>query len=217
VPPGVNSPPIRLDPRRPLLIVDVDEVLGLFVRGFEDYVASQGVDLRLDGWGLFGNLYGRDDGRLLDRADAVSLYNAYFHGPVEDMEPTPHAADRLAQLSGAASIVILTNAPDHCRAPRARWLARHGMDYPMLINEGPKGAAVAALAAQVTAPAAFVDDLIGNLDSAAAEAPSVARFQLVADPRIRAFAPAAPDRHRRIDDWPSLAAEIAAVLTAPPR
>jgi hypothetical protein len=211
LPAGVDSSQTRLDPRRPLLIVDVDEVLGLFVRGFQDYVASQGHELRLDGFGLFGNLYGQD-GIQVERERAVSLYNAYFHGPVEDMEPTPGAADRLAALAPAVNIVILTNAPDHCRAPRARWLARHGMDYPMLINEGPKGPVVAALAARVEHPSAFVDDLLGNLDSAEASAPQVSRFQLVADPRIRAMAPTAPDRHRRIDDWPALSEALAEAL-----
>ena len=88
------------------------------------------------------------------------------------------------------------------------------MDYPLLINSGPKGAVVAALAARTRAPSAFVDDLIVNLDSAAEAAPAVHRFQLVADRRLAALAPSNPDRHPRIDDWPSLRRAIARVLGA---
>ena len=95
-----------------------------------------------------------------------------------------------------------------------RWLTRHGMDYPLLFNSGPKGAIVAALAARTRGPSAFVDDLIPNLDSAAEAAPAVHRFQLVADPRLAAVAPSAPDRHLRIDDWPRLRLAIARVLGA---
>ena len=69
-----------------------------------------------------------------------------------------------------ADIVVLTNAPDHAREPRARWLVRHGMDYPLIINEGPKGEAVASLTGRTARPAAFVDDLLHNLDSAAERA-----------------------------------------------
>ena len=101
-------------------------------------------------------------------------------------------------------MVILTNAPDHGRQGRAEWLTRHGMDYPLVINEGPKGGAVARMAARTRAPVAFVDDLLPNLNSVAQAAPRVHRYQLVADERLRPLAPSAPDRHARIDDWPSL-------------
>jgi hypothetical protein len=35
---------------------------------------------------------------------------------------------------------------------------------------------------------------------------------MVADPRLRLLAPSAPDRHRRIDDWPDLQSALAEVL-----
>ena len=100
--------------------------------------------------------------------------------------------------------------------PRVRWLARHGMDYPLMINSGPKGGVVAALAARTCGPSAFVDDLIANLDSAAEAAPAVHRFQLVADPRLAALAPSAPERHPRIDDWPTLRRALAKVFGGHP-
>jgi len=212
VPPDVESSLARLDPHRPLLIVDVDEVLGLFVQGLSRFVAERDYELRLDSYSLFNNLYRRGETTPAPTETGLALLHAFFHDGVEDMEPTPHAAQSLAQLASETNIVILTNAPDHCRAPRARWLARHGMDYPMVINEGPKGAAVAGLAARTMGPCAFVDDLVSNLNSAETEAPKVSRFQLVADPRLRPMAPTAPERHRRIDHWPTLGAEIAQAL-----
>ena len=89
---------------------------------------------------------------------------------------------------------------------------------PIVVPSGADGIApgaiVAALAARTRGPSAFVDDLIPNLDSAAEAAPAVHRFQLVADPRLAAVAPSAPDRHLRIDDWPRLRLAIARVLGA---
>jgi hypothetical protein len=201
-----------IDPHRPLVIVDVDEVLGLFMHGFARFIEPHGYELRLDRFALFQNIFAPGAAEHLDIAAGRGLFDEFFRIGCEAMEPTPHAPESLRALSQNASVVIMTNAPDHAREPRLRWLARTGMDYPMVINSGPKGAAVAALAARTRGPAAFVDDLLGNLESVATEAPAVHRFQLVADPRLRPLAPAAPDRHRRIDDWPSLRAAIEQVL-----
>ncbi|MDR3475730.1 MAG: hypothetical protein P4M09_29130, partial [Devosia sp.] len=191
---------VRAD--RPLLIVDVDEVLGLFMHGFGRFVAERGYELRLERFALFQNLYQAGASEPLDLATGRVLFDDFFRFGAEDMDPAPHAVESLTRLSRNAHIVVLTNAPGHAREPRGRWLARHGIDFPLVINEGPKGAAVATLAARTLGPAAFVDDLLPNLDSAALAAPAVHRFQLVADERLRLLAPAAPERHRRIDHWP---------------
>ncbi len=62
--------------------------------------------------------------------------------------------------------------------------------------------------------AAFIDDLLPNLDSVAETAPAVATFQMIADHRLRPLAFAAPERHPRIDDWEELARAIAAAIGA---
>ena len=121
-----------------------------------------------------------------------------------EIEPAPGAAAGLADIAALANVVILTNAPETARELRGGWLKQHGMDYPMILNSGPKGPAVKALAARTRSPVMFVDDLISNLDSVASEAPDVIRFQMVADPALRRLAPGNPERHRRVDDWATL-------------
>jgi hypothetical protein len=201
-----------IDPDRPLLIVDVDEVLALFMEGFGRFIERRGYELRIVRFGLLQNIYRQGETASLEADAARGLLDDFFRIGCEHIEPTPHAADSLRDLSRSASVVILTNAPEQARAGRARWLARHAMDYPLIFNTGPKGEAVAALAGRTRGPAAFVDDLLGNLESAAQSAPQVRRFQFVADARLQPLAPSAPERHRRIDHWPSLASEIAAAL-----
>ena len=203
---------VAIDPHLPLLIVDVDEVLGLFMHGFGRFLGTRGYELRMDRFALFQNIFAPDATEHLDLEAGHALFNDFFRFACDDMEPAPGAIEALAELSKGAGIVALTNAPGHAREPRTRWMTRHGMDYPLLINSGPKGSAVAALAARTERPVAFVDDLLGNLDSVAQAAPAVHRFQMVADPRLRDLAPAAPDRHPRIDDWAALRLEIALVL-----
>lgn len=201
-----------IDPEAPLVIVDVDEVLAMFMRGFERFVAPHGYEMRITKFALFQNFYRLDDGSVLDLERGWELFNRFFDNDVEHIEPAPGAREALAGLARDASIVILTNAPGHGREPRARWLVANGFPYPLVINAGPKGPAVAALATRTVAPTAFVDDLLANLESVANEAPGVLRFQHVADERLRPHAPADLARHARIDDWPALAEAMAKAI-----
>jgi phosphoglycolate phosphatase-like HAD superfamily hydrolase len=194
------------------VVVDVDEVLAMFVRGFEKFLGGHGLEMRLERFALFQNIFRPGEAEHLDVAAGRRLFEVFFEADVEDIDPAPGAREALDALAGAASIVILTNAPSQSREPRARWLVKHGFGYPMIVNIGPKGLAVAAIRAKTTGKAAFVDDLLPNLDSVAEEAPDVATFQMVADERLRPLAFTAPDRHTRIDDWPDLGPAIAAAI-----
>ena len=204
---------LSLDPARPVLIVDVDEVLAMFMRGFERFIGCHGLEMRITRFAIFQNIYRPGESEHLDVASGRVLFERFFELGCEDIDPAPGAAQALRRLSEGASIVVLSNAPAQGRAPRGRWLVKHGFDYPLVINAGPKGPCVAAIAAMTTGKAAFVDDLLSNLDSVASEAPSVIRFQHVADERLRPLAFTAPDRHARIDDWRELGPAIAAAIT----
>ena len=201
-----------VDAERPLLLVDVDEVLGLFMQGFGRFLEGRGLEFRVDRFALFQNIYRPGEAEHLPIDEGRTHFDDFFRLGCGDMEPAPGGVEALRALSRRANIVILTNAPGPARMARARWLARHGMDYPLVLNTGPKGPLAAGMAAQVQARAAFIDDLIPNLDSVAESAPQVSRFQMVADPRLRPLAPSAPDRHPRIDDWRQLREAIEAAV-----
>lgn len=209
-PPNLSE--MGVDAERPLLLVDVDEVLGLFMQGFGRFLEGRGLEFRVDRFALFQNIYRPGEAEHLPIDEGRTHFDDFFRLGCGDMEPAPGGVEALRALSRRANIVILTNAPGPARMARARWLARHGMDYPLVLNTGPKGPLAAGMAAQVQARAAFIDDLIPNLDSVAESAPQVSRFQMVADPRLRPLAPSAPDRHPRIDDWRQLRGAIEAAV-----
>ena len=203
-----------VDAGAPLVIVDVDEVLAQFMRGFGTFVERHGFELRVDRFALFQNLYRPGETQHIDLIAGKALFDDFFRDGGDDLPPAIGAADALASLSTRAGVVILTNAPEHGRQTRARWLKTHGFDYPLVINSGPKGPAAAELAGRTTQGAVFIDDLLPQLDSVAASAPGVRRFQMVADERLRPLAPTAPDRHTRIDLWSDLQLAIEAELLA---
>jgi len=195
-----------------MVVVDVDEVLAMFMRGFEKFLGGHGLEMRIERFALFQNIFRPGEAEHLDVAAGRQLFEVFFEHDVEDIDPAPGAREALDLLAARASIVILTNAPQQSRAPRARWLVKNGFDYPFVINAGPKGAAVAAITAKSRGKAAFIDDLLPNLDSVATLAPAVARFQMVADERLRPLAYSAPEKHPRIDDWAELGRAIAAAI-----
>lgn len=197
------------------MIVDVDEVLGLFMKGFGGFLAQRGYDFRIDRFALFQNIYPAGGTEHLDLETGRALFNEFFATHCAQIEPAPGAVDALNRLSRRAEILILSNAPPQAEQLRGQWLRRHGLPHPLVLSSGPKGPITAGLVAQTPQRTAFVDDLLPNLDSVAEHAPATATFQHVADERLRPLAPAAPERHPRIDDWAELAAAIEAAVHKP--
>ncbi|MEW5684390.1 MAG: hypothetical protein AB1942_05695 [Pseudomonadota bacterium] len=209
-PPNIAAPSLEdlgLSRERPLVLIDVDEVLGLFMQGFGDYVATQGLEMRIDRFALFQNIYRPGESQHLDIAEGKKLFDAFFAGHCHNLEPAPGAIAALNRLAPHAEILILSNAPADAEQLRTEWLRKHGLEHPLVLNSGPKGPIAAGLTGQTPHRTAFVDDLLSNLDSVADHSPATATFQYVADLRLRDYAPRS-DRHRRIDDWRELGEAI---------
>jgi hypothetical protein len=199
---------LGVDVARPLVIVDVDEVLGRFVASFARFLENEGLEFRLRTWALFENIYRPGEETSITLREGRRLFDRFFETPYcLEIEPAPGALEALDKLGRRAGIVILSNAPAAAEELRTRWLRQIGLPHPLILNMGLKGPMTAALAAQVAGRSAFVDDQLVNLDSVAEHSPATLTFQHVADERLRPLAPASP-RHVRIDDWRELGEAI---------
>jgi hypothetical protein len=197
---------------RPLVIVDVDEVLGLFMKGFGAFVAERGYELRFERFALFQNIFRPGATEHLDLAEGHRLFDEFFRTGCGEIEPAPGAVEALRRLRARAELLILSNAPADAERLRGEWLKRHGLPQALILSSGPKGPITAGLVAQTDAKSAFIDDLLPNLDSVAEHSPATATFQHVADLRLRPLAPSSA-RHPRIDDWAELGAAIEAAIS----
>ena len=131
-PPNITVPALEnlgLSRERPLVLVDVDEVLGLFMQGFGDFLTTRGLEMRIDRFALFQNIYRPGAAEHLDLAEGKSLFDEFFAGHCHRLEPAPGAIEALNRLSVRAEILILSNAPADAERLRTEWLRSHGLQH----------------------------------------------------------------------------------------
>lgn len=186
---------------RPLLILDVDDVILDFIKPFPKYLQAKGFELRLDSYRLNGNIFHLDTGSAAEAAHVKSLIDEFFHGQADWQTVTDGAADAMAQIAKSAEIVLLTAMPHRFRDARRRHLDTLGLPYPLLTTEMAKGPAVARLRGPKPRAVAFVDDQPRNLVSAHESVPDAALFHLMADNSLRDLMPPPPDFAIVVHDW----------------
>ena len=197
---------------RPLLVLDVDDVVLEFIRPFPHFLKSRGFELTLASFRLTGNIAETASGRLVEQAEVTDLLGDFFDAQADWQSVTDGAEQALASLGDRAEIVLLTAMPHRHRAARRAHLDALGLPYPLLTTEMAKGPAVAKLRGSKGRPVAFVDDQPSNLVSARNSVADAHLFHLMADNSLRAFMPPVPDDIVSVEDWRDAAPKIANAL-----
>ena len=204
---------IDLHKDRPLLAVDVDEVIVGLAGHLTDYAQENGFTLRLTSYKLNGALW-RADGSAASGEEFQSLFRGFFETQTRHQRAYPGAAEALRALSDRIQIVIVTNVPFYARADRVANLQGHGIAYPLVANAGPKGPTLHWLAERA-GPMAFIDDSPAQLASAAAEAPGVTRIHFVGDDALRGYLADLDEAQYRAENWTELQKIVEATLLGP--
>lgn len=197
---------------RPLLVLDVDDVVLEFVRPFPHFLRTRGFGLTLASFRLTGNISETATGRLIEQPEVTALLGEFFDTQAEWQSITEGAADALKMLGKGAEIVMLTAMPHKHRAVRRAHLDALGLNYPLLTTEMAKGPAIAKLRGLKARPVAFVDDQPSNLISARNSVADAHLFHLMADNSLRAFLPPTPPDIFSVEDWREAAPKIADAL-----
>jgi len=201
---------LDLDAGRPLLAVDVDEVIVGLAGHLGDHARDMGFDLRLTGYKLDGALW-RADGTEASKEDFDALFRDFFETQTRHQRAYPGAADALHALSRRVQVVILTNVPFYAREDRVDNLAGHGIGYPLVANAGPKGPALRWLSDRAQR-VAFIDDSPAQLASSAKDAPEVARIHFVGDDALRGWLTEVEAAQHRAEDWTALHRIVETIL-----
>ncbi|MEI9421802.1 hypothetical protein O7A70_11535 [Mesorhizobium sp. Cs1299R1N1] len=197
---------------RPLLVLDVDDVVLEFIRPFPHFLKARGYGLTLASFRLTGNIAETASGRLIEQLEVAALLGDFFDAQADWQTITDGAAEALTGLGDRAEIILLTAMPHRHRAVRRAHLDALGLSYPLLTTEMAKGPAVARLRGKTGRPVVFVDDQPANLASVRESVADANLFHLMADNSLRAFLPSVPDDVVVVQDWHQAAPKIAAAL-----
>ena len=138
---------------RPLVVLDVDDVILEFVRPFVGFLDTRGLDLKLETFRLNGNIIDRKASLPVENEVVASLIDDFFHAQAQWQTAAEGAVDAIAELSREAEIVMLTAMPHRHRAIRRAHLDRLGFPYPLLDDGDSQGPGdPASCAASISAP-----------------------------------------------------------------
>ena len=100
---------ISIEPDRPLIISDADEVLLTFMAQFENFLTTKGCYFDWSSFRLTGNVHRSDDNYTLTQDDVFDLLKSFFDQETRNLNEVPGASNALKRLSLRAQIVILSN------------------------------------------------------------------------------------------------------------
>jgi hypothetical protein len=172
---------------RPLIVCDVDEVILHMADHFTAFLATKELTFLSGGYRFTGNIAPIGSDTPINQEAVRQLVDAFFDEESHRQRMVDGADRALKELHSDWDILLLTNLPGvHNKPVREKLLQDFGIPYPVLTNSGPKGGAVAALAAGRPSPLIFIDDSPVNHASVNASLPSAVQIQFVADEAFRA-------------------------------
>ncbi len=165
---------LTIDPNKPLIISDADEVIFELFGHLFKYFDEYGFDFRgesLVGFEIMNHLYCHKSGETIKIDLFHKIMADFFEHHGATVPFVENAYKNLTYLSSYCQIIILTNAPHSYRDDRIEIYNRQGINFPIITNIGNKYAAVKKLTEHHVAPVFFIDDspehhlaILENLD-----------------------------------------------------
>ncbi len=193
---------------RPLIVCDIDEVVLEFLTPFRNFLRASGRDLLPRSFRLHGNVVKLDSGEPEANEATSELLETFFRLQDQWQTPADRVVDTLAALSTEADIIFLTAMPPRHSSVRRSLLDRHGLHYPLLASEEPKGPIIRRLHDARDVPLVFIDDILRNLQSVRTHTPDCLLINLMANAQFRAMAPDPGDGIAKADSWTDAATII---------
>jgi hypothetical protein len=206
---------LTIDPNRPLVICDVDDVVVHFLRGFDRLLADIDHVLEANSFALNGNVVHTKTRAQMPQPQVSELVDQYFIDQTAHMEAIDGAAEALHAFSKQASVVMLTNLPHHARDNRILNLKGHGLSFPVITNSGPKGPAILDLASRTTNKTVFIDDSPSFIQSSYDSAPNVHLVHFLHDQRFAVLHEPFHFVGLTTSHWDEIKAHVTALLATP--
>lgn len=177
---------LEIDPTKPLIISDADEVIfELFMHLFEyfDLNGYKFTGQQLVGFELAEHFYSHKTNQLIEEDIFITIITKFFADHGDDMPMVKDALQCLTHLSAHCQIIILTNAPHSYRTRRIEIYKDQGIDFPIITNVGNKLPAVFEIVKNHQAPVFFIDDSPEHHISILEEIPHITCIHFIGDVR----------------------------------
>lgn len=165
---------------RPLVFVDVDEVIVEFVQPFIRFLDERGLGFIQDRFAQPHNIIRPKSGQHVSPAMANRLLDLFWREQESRQTPAPGAIEALNSLDAIADIVILTAVSPKHEERRRRLLRSIGLQHPMIVASGEKGAIIADHDSSEFSKVFLIDDAPANHASLIAHVPGAYCVHLAA-------------------------------------
>ena len=184
-----------------LIICDVDEVVIHFLKPLRDFLYSLDLRLEANNFSLNDNIYSNSTNKLIGKNKVRQLLIQFYEKSTENLPIVEGAKSALTNIAKVANIVFLSNIPKQFQVQRQRNLNKHGLSYPLSINDGPKGPHATTLVTQTSNHVFFIDDNPSNLKSAREHIENVNLIQFVADEDFFKLSPSVNGVKLKTRNW----------------
>lgn len=193
---------LKIDPHKPLLISDVDDVIVDFISCFNGFLKTEGHELRPSPRHYHGEVFKIGGDEPIDLKLTSNFIDDFFAAETQNMTPIEGSVEAIKRLGETYSVVMLTNLPHSAGDQRRLNMDKLGVPYTVITNSGPKGPALKRIAQMTTGKVAFIDDSHFFLGSAFETAPHVGLVHFLHNMNFGINAPQleyAPRAHNWID------------------
>lgn len=195
---------LNLDPVKPLIISDADEVIfELFMHMFE-YFDQQGYRFTgqsLVGFEIMDHFFNHQTNELIEEKIFIQIITQFFTDHGDHMPMVEDAFENLMKLSETCQIIILTNAPHDYREKRIEIYQQHGINFPIISNVGNKLAAVNEIVKDHKAPIFFIDDSPEHHISIIENIPHISCIHFIGDRKYAKLVSDVDNAHFSSTDW----------------
>lgn len=195
---------LQLDPHRPLIISDADEVIfELFMHMFE-YFEQQGYRFtgnQLIGFEIMDHFFHNQTNDIIDPDIFIKIITEFFATRGDHMPMVENAFENLMHLSKTCQIIILTNAPHDYREKRIEIYKTHGIDFPIITNIGNKLAAVSQIVKNHQSAVFFIDDSPEHHISIIEHIPHIKCIHFIGDKKYAELVSEVDEVHFKSTDW----------------
>lgn len=193
---------------RPLFVCDIDEVVLEFLTPFQNFLKSQGYELRADKFALHGNIYNSKNDKAADNQSVSDFIEAFYSEQSKWQTPLFNVENSLSELADELDIIFLTAMPPVYFGQRKQLLESFELHYPLIATEDAKGPVIKALHNDREHPTFFIDDMIYNHHSVAQHMPDTNCISIMANQEFKAMAPPLGDDIYDANSWTDVTEHI---------